>query len=103
MSIIHSQEVRDQFQNIYTTLVIIEENENGKIILKDRPVSDGIFEAMWNKDDKIFFDMLIEKPLKMIHNQLDVRPFLKETLRDLTDIFSEKKLSYNYLELDLSK
>jgi hypothetical protein len=34
---------------------------------------------------------------------VDVRPFLKETLRDLTDIFSEKKLSYNYLELDLSK
>ena len=34
---------------------------------------------------------------------VDVRPFLKETLRDLTDIFSEKKLSYNYLELDLAK
>jgi hypothetical protein len=34
---------------------------------------------------------------------VDVRPFLKETLRDLTDIFSDKKLSYNYLELDLSK
>ena len=34
---------------------------------------------------------------------VDVRQFLKETLRDLTDIFSEKKLSYNYLELDLSK
>lgn len=34
---------------------------------------------------------------------VDVRPFLKETLRDLTDIFSDKKLSYNYLEFDLSK
>lgn len=34
---------------------------------------------------------------------VDVRPSLKETLRDLTDIFSDKKLSYNYLELDLSK
>ena len=34
---------------------------------------------------------------------VDVRPFLKETLRGLTDIFSDKKLSYNYLELDLSK
>jgi hypothetical protein len=34
---------------------------------------------------------------------VDVRPILKETLRNLTDIFSEKKLSYNYLELDLSK
>ena len=34
---------------------------------------------------------------------VDVRPFLKETLRGLTDIFSDKKLSYNYLELDLDK
>ena len=34
---------------------------------------------------------------------VDVRPFLKERLRGLTDIFSDKKLSYNYLELDLSK
>jgi len=34
---------------------------------------------------------------------VDVRPFLKETLRGLTDIFSDKKLSYNYLELDLAK
>ena len=34
---------------------------------------------------------------------VDVRPFLKETLRGLTDIFSDKKLSFNYLELDLSK
>jgi hypothetical protein len=34
---------------------------------------------------------------------VDVRPLLKETLRGLTDIFSDKKLSYNYLELDLSK
>jgi hypothetical protein len=34
---------------------------------------------------------------------VDVRPFLKETLRGLTDIFSDKKLSYDYLELDLAK
>jgi hypothetical protein len=34
---------------------------------------------------------------------VDVRPFLKETLRGLTDIFSDKKLSYNYLELDLAR
>jgi hypothetical protein len=34
---------------------------------------------------------------------VDVRPFLKETLRGLTDIFSDKKLSYNYSELDLAR
>lgn len=34
---------------------------------------------------------------------VDVRPFLKEVLRELTDIFSSKKLTYQYLEFDLSK
>lgn len=34
---------------------------------------------------------------------VDVRPFLKEVLRELTDIFSSRKLSYEYLEFDLSK
>ena len=33
---------------------------------------------------------------------VDVRPFLKEVLRELTDIFSNKKLTYKYLELDLA-
>ena len=34
---------------------------------------------------------------------VDVRPFLKEVLRELTDIFSNNKLTYEYLEFDLSK
>jgi hypothetical protein len=33
---------------------------------------------------------------------VDVRPFLKEVLRELTDIFSDRKLTYKYLELDLA-
>jgi len=34
---------------------------------------------------------------------VDVRPFLKDVLKELTDIFSESKLTYKYLEFDLSK
>jgi hypothetical protein len=34
---------------------------------------------------------------------VDVRPFLKDVLRDLTDIFSNNKLSYQYLDFELSK
>ena len=34
---------------------------------------------------------------------VDVRPYLKEVMRELTDIFSSKKLNYNYLNFDLSK
>jgi len=33
---------------------------------------------------------------------VDVRPFLKEVLRELTEIFSSRKLTYKYLELDLA-
>ena len=32
---------------------------------------------------------------------VDVRPFLKELLRELTDIFSSRKLTHEYLEFDL--
>jgi hypothetical protein len=34
---------------------------------------------------------------------VDIRPILKDALRELTDIFSSKKLNFNYLEFDLSK
>ena len=34
---------------------------------------------------------------------VDVRPILKDVLRDLTDIFSAQKLSFDYLGFDLSK
>ena len=34
---------------------------------------------------------------------VDVRPFLKNMLRELTDIFSEQKLSLEYLGFDLNK
>ena len=34
---------------------------------------------------------------------VDVRPFLKDVLRELTDIFSSSKLSYEYLGVDLNK
>ena len=34
---------------------------------------------------------------------VDVRPFLKNVLKELTDIFSHDKLTYKYLNFDLSK
>ena len=34
---------------------------------------------------------------------VDVRPFLKDVLRELTDIFSAPKLSFEYLGFDLNK
>jgi hypothetical protein len=34
---------------------------------------------------------------------VDVRPFLKDILRDLTDIFSSQRLNFQYLDFDLNK
>jgi len=34
---------------------------------------------------------------------VDIRPILKDALRELTDIFSTNKLNFNYLGIDLSK
>jgi hypothetical protein len=34
---------------------------------------------------------------------VDVRPFLIDFLRELTDIFSNRRLTYEYLDFDLSK
>lgn len=47
------------------------------------------------------FDGKIYPP--KIRYTVDVRPFLKELLKGLTDIFSNSKLSYNYLGYELSK
>jgi len=48
-----------------------------------------------------FFDGKLFPP--KVRYTVDVRPFLKEVLRDLTDIFSSSKLSFDYLGVDLSK
>jgi len=48
-----------------------------------------------------YFDGKLFPP--KVRYTVDVRPFLKEVLRELTDIFSNNKLTYEYLEFDLSK
>ena len=48
-----------------------------------------------------YFDGKLFPP--KVRYTVDVRPFLKNVLRELTDIFSSPKLSFEYLGLDLSK
>ena len=45
------------------------------------------------------FDAKLYPP--KVRYTVDVRPFLKELLKELTDIFSNKKLTHQYLEFDL--
>lgn len=47
------------------------------------------------------FDGKIYPP--KVRYTVDVRPYLKDILRELTDIFSNNKLTYNYLGYELSK
>ena len=48
-----------------------------------------------------FFDGKLFPP--KVRYTVDVRPLLKDVLRELTDIFSGQKLSFDYLGFDLSK
>ena len=65
------------------------ENFNMYIKLGEQTICHRIF------DGKMF-------PPKVRYT-VDVRPYLKEILKTLTDIFSETNLSFKYLEYDLAK
>jgi hypothetical protein len=65
------------------------ENFNMYIKLGEQTICHRIF------DGKMF-------PPK-IRYTVDVRPYLKDLLKGLTDIFSEQKLYFKYLGYDLSK
>jgi hypothetical protein len=46
-----------------------------------------------------YFDGKLFPP--KVRYTVDVRPFLKNVLRELTDIFSSQNLTFEYLEFDL--
>lgn len=47
------------------------------------------------------FDAKLYPP--KVRYTVDVRPFIKDVLKELTDIFSNKNLTYQYLNYELSK
>lgn len=78
---------------IGTILVIIDEQENSKINTNITPFTEGIFDALWDKEH-IFFDLKISKPLNFVYNQLDIRPFLVETRNAGADSLLLIKINY---------
>ncbi|MBN2546960.1 MAG: hypothetical protein JXB50_14255 [Spirochaetes bacterium] len=88
---------QEKAENIYTTLVIIEEQQNGEMS-KESLVSDGIFDALWDLNENIFFDMVKEKPFLLIDNQLDVKPFLQEAKKSGADTLLLIKFNYTLTE-----
>lgn len=82
-SIMHDSSVME------TSFTDSSEFFNLYIRLNDQTICHRIF------DGKMF-------PPKVRYT-VDVRPYLKEILKTLTEIFSETQLSFDYLEYDLSK
>lgn len=96
--LIHSfLNTEDLLNKFNMSLIIIEENQNGEIS-KDSLITDGIFEAFWEKTNKIFFDMVIEKPLLITNGIPDVSPFLKEAYKTGVDSIIIIRINYSITE-----
>ena len=94
------QENNLSFDGVFTTLVIVEETENGTSPQEERPLSDGIFNTLWDLNDYIFFDMIPESPITFIDKQLDVKPFFNTARGAGADSVLLIKLDYTIEELD---
>ena len=89
----------DDMNNINTTLIVLEETENQVFLSEKKPISDGIFDALWDKET-IFFDYLNTNPLKFNLNDLDIRPFLRDTREAGADSLLIIKINYNTTVVD---
>jgi hypothetical protein len=103
---------KDELQDYLKMKTLVYMMDNKESIMHDPTIMDTSF-----TDGPEVFNIFIKLGEQTICHRIfdgkfyppkvrytvDVRPFLKETLRGLTDIFSDKKLSYNYLELDLTR
>jgi hypothetical protein len=104
--------VKDELQYYLKMKTVVYMMENQELITYDQSVMDTSFTEgpeNFNLYVKLGDDILTQRifdaklfPPK-IRYTVDVRPYLKEILRDLTEIFSSKNLTYKYLNFDLSK
>jgi hypothetical protein len=92
------------------TVVYMMENKDAIIhdpLVMDTSFTDGteVFNIYVKVGDQVIthriFDGKVFPP--KVRYTVDVRPFIKDVLRELIEIFSEKNLTYKYLEFDLSK
>jgi hypothetical protein len=103
--------LKEQLQHHLKMKTVIYMIDNKDAIVNDPSIMDTSFtegEEMFNIYVKIgeqtichrYFDGKIFPP--KVRYTVDVRPFLKDVLRDLTDIFSEQELSFEYLGFELN-
>lgn len=103
-------QIKNELQNDLKWKTIVYMIDNKSLIEQDSKVMNT---SMTNEPE--FFNMCIKLGDETIcHRQfdakmyppkvrytVDVRPYLKSILKDLTDIFSEQNLTYEYLGLPL--
>ena len=85
--------------NASTILVIIDESENGEIVVNEAPISDGIFDALWEDDQIIFFDMKIQNSLNFDKKNLDINPFINDAKGAGADSILLIKVDYTFKEI----
>lgn len=83
-----------KISGINTILVIIEEKENNNFIIEKSPISDGIFNAMWEKEEFIFFDMKIDSSIPVKGSYLDVKPYINVAKSSGADSIFLIKINY---------
>ena len=93
--------------DIYTTLVIIEETENHKKIMREpglnQPFTDGIYESLWDFDG-IFFDTTPTVPFTYEQDGRTLSPiqYIKQGIATGADSVLLIKVNYS-TSLDYSK
>jgi hypothetical protein len=104
--------LKDELQHALTMKTVIYMMDNKEAIVHDQSIMNTSY-TDGPEDFNIYvklgeqtichrvFDGKFYPP--KVRYTVDVRPLLKEVLRELTDIFSNPKLTYNYLEFELSK
>ncbi len=80
--------------DINTLLIIIDESENGRYNEELKPVSDGIFEVLWEKE-MIVFDYQLSQPIQLNGNNLSINSYLSIAAESGADAVLLIKLNYS--------
>ena len=102
--------LKDELQYYLKMKTVVYMLDNKDAIIEDPAIMETSF-----TDEPEYFNIYVKLgDTTLCHRQfdgkmfppkvrytVDVRPFLKEVLRELTDIFSNRKLTYEYLDFDL--
>ncbi len=88
----------EEIPDFNTTLIIIEEQENDKFLFDNTTITDGIFETLWDMNKFIFFDLKLDKPINVISNELDIKPYISIARESGADSILLLKMNYTLEE-----